>query len=231
MEQARIVGAGAEIAGAGTEVVGATGEVVASDAVVTAEVDPAVIPEVQAGGNAFWKTAAIFCKWIARQILEYALFDAGMRGAEAAIDALEKQLGNPQTKELADLIHHLNDALQKLDDTIKDWLMWSDQHFANRDLCGTINVSGTELLVFEIFQTKLAILDDLRRKELVPVTTAAVSNKILANFQKVRAILEKFQAGVANVGKFISSKGGDMLAVGLNLHQEDIEAAAKDLST
>lgn len=225
-----IVGAGTEIVGAGTEVVGATGEVVASDAVVTAEVDAAVIPEIQAGGSTFWKTAATFSKWVARQILEYALFDAGMRGAEAAIDALERQLGDPQTKELADLIHHLNDALQKMDDTIKDWLTWSDQHFASRDSFGTISVSGVELLVFEIFQTKLASLDDLRRKELVPVTTAAVSNKTLVSFQKVKAVLVKYQAGVTNVGRFISSKGQDMVAVGFNLHEADIEAAAKDLS-
>ncbi|EFY89491.1 hypothetical protein J3459_014766 [Metarhizium acridum] len=236
-ETAIVAAEAAEATAAASEAAAASAEAAAAEeAAAAAEETAAAEAELgegtastasQVAGRTVLQSAIAFTKWLAKQAVELALFEAGMRAIEAAINALTPE--NPDRAEMQRLIRKMHTAIPKLQKAVNGWLSWSRHHFDNRTSFGVIEVWGTPILRFDVLQNKLAALSDIRHKKLVPLSKGANISKTKSSLQTLMTAVEGYANGVTKVNDFVRSACQAMVAYGLEDYQADIESALSDL--
>ncbi|RKL37775.1 hypothetical protein BFJ70_g6728 [Fusarium oxysporum] len=192
----------------------------------------AVAPEVieaVATNRTFWQSAQAFGKWVAKEAVEQALFEAGTRAFEAVLDTIAKKKGDKDAERLAKAMPNINEALKKANDCVSDWNLWTSHHFDTRAQYGVVKVDSDKLSRLEVLQAHISTVSLYRTQKVYPAMDVASKSMTLNTVRLLVSSLQEYCQKLRVISIKIKDKEQKMVAAGLNDHVGDLDTAINDL--
>lgn len=178
-----------------------------------------------------WESRKSFGKWVGTEIGKGALFVVGMKVVEAAFEQFAKpkdgKKPSKEAKEAADMAKKSTAAMKIVKKVLEAWNKWLVHNYLKRKSFGSVKAEGVNVWHYQVFQSQVADLNDIRNGAVTKAATKAAKSKEISDIKSLVKKEQKLVKEMKTVSKWLHDNGKKLTEAGLEEYTTDEAKASK----